>query len=331
MRHGGNVWEGGKPERWLDFSANLRPEGPPEWVLECMRRALADVRYYPQRSMKAARNGLAEYLGVDPSQVLPTAGGAAAIDLALAQRGGKVYVQPPTFGEYAQRAWVHHRQTAVWQGGCAQGDTLVLCNPNNPTGTAMGRAEMRTVLQQVLKAGAELVVDEAFGDYCPENTMRHEVCTGLTVVGSLTKTLCIPGARLGYICADAAEVERLESQALPWALNTLAASVAAQLPAHREEMLRDTVLNVQRREAFAQQLGLLGAKVFPSQSNFLLVDFHRDMTRTAAWLKERGVLVRTCASFGLPSSHIRLAVKTGEENIRLIQMLKQAMEDGYAR
>ena len=55
MRHGGNVWEGGAPEKWLDFSANLRPEGPPDWAKDAMRRALSDVRYYPDRAMAAAR------------------------------------------------------------------------------------------------------------------------------------------------------------------------------------------------------------------------------------------------------------------------------------
>lgn len=57
-RHGGNGWDGGGPEQWLDFSANLRPEGPPEWVMQAMKDALGDTRYYPDRSMTAARRGL---------------------------------------------------------------------------------------------------------------------------------------------------------------------------------------------------------------------------------------------------------------------------------
>ena len=49
MRHGGNVWDEARPGDWLDYSANLRPEGTPEWVLETMRRAIVDTRYYPDR------------------------------------------------------------------------------------------------------------------------------------------------------------------------------------------------------------------------------------------------------------------------------------------
>ena len=114
MRHGGNVWEG-QPADWLDFSANLRPEGTPAWVMDTMRAALSQACYYPDRAMRAARAGLALYLGVDESCVLPTAGGAAAIDLTLGVRRGAVHVQPPTFGEYAERAKAHGRRVAANQ------------------------------------------------------------------------------------------------------------------------------------------------------------------------------------------------------------------------
>ena len=60
LRHGGNVWTAEhQPEEWLDFSANLRPEGAPDWVKSVMRDALKATCFYPDRSMKAARSGLA--------------------------------------------------------------------------------------------------------------------------------------------------------------------------------------------------------------------------------------------------------------------------------
>ena len=64
MKHGGNVWEDGKPEMWMDFSANLRPEGTPIWVMQAMQDALFHTRYYPDRAMKAAKHGLSAYAGV---------------------------------------------------------------------------------------------------------------------------------------------------------------------------------------------------------------------------------------------------------------------------
>ena len=331
MKHGGNVWEKACPEQWLDFSANLRPEGTPEWVMQVMKDALKNTRYYPDRTMSAARRGLAEWLQVPEENVLPTAGGTAAIDLMLSMRKGTVYTYPITFGEYAERAAVHQRKCAPWQGVCQAEDTVMLCNPNNPTGECAPRSELLRAFGKARSKGAELVVDEAFIDFCPENSMRHEVQSGLSTVGSLTKTLCIPGVRLGYVCADLCLIQSLERRMLPWGLSTLASAVAAALPEHRQEMEKERLKNTMRREQLARQLRGLQAEVRPSQSNFLLADFKQDMTAVAEWLKTQGILVRTCASFGLPPRYLRLAVKTEKENNRLIEALRKGMERNDAR
>lgn len=321
-RHGGNVWDGGGPEQWLDFSANLRPEGPPEWVMQAMKDALGDTRYYPDRSMTAARRGLATYAGVPEACILPTAGGAAAIDLTLQRRCGTVRVEPVTFGEYAERASLHGREIAIWRGDCRADDTVVLCNPNNPTGQCRSRTDVLALHGQVVRQGGELMVDEAFVDYCPESSVRRDVQPGLTVVGSLTKTLGIPGVRLGYVCAAPDVIAELSHRALPWAVGTLAAAVAQRLPEHLAKIARDAEANRRRREAFAAQLERLGAEVQPSRSSFLLADFRRDMAEAVGRLRARGILVRTCASFGLPGCFLRLAVRTESENDRLIRELE---------
>ena len=324
MIHGGNVWEG-NPAQWLDFSANLRPEGTPTWVMNAMQSALADVRYYPDRAMTRAKCGLAAYAGVPGDCILPTAGGAAAIDLVLQQRKGRVLTLHPTFCEYAERAAVHGRQHGIWQGECAPGDTVFITNPNNPTGTAMTREELLMLHQRIVAQGGELIVDEAFIDFCPEHSVSKDVQPGLTVVGSLTKTLCIPGVRLGYIAAAPEVIAALEKRMLTWSLCTLATEIAARLPEHLEDIRQDAAINRIRRERFVQQLTALGAEVHPSEANFLRVDFKQDMTDIVVALKERGILVRTCTSFGLPGSILRLAVKTEEQNDRLIHELEELL------
>ena len=321
MIHGGNVWEG-NPARWLDFSANLRPEGTPDWVTDAMESALADVCYYPDRAMKRARRGLAAYAGVPEDCILPTAGGTAAIDLVLQQRKGRVLTLNPTFCEYAERAAVHGRPHDIWQGECVPDDTVFITNPNNPTGAVMTRSELLAHHQHIVDRGGELIVDEAFIDFCPEHSVVRDVQTGLTVVGSMTKTLCIPGVRLGYICGAPEVIAALEKRMLTWSLCTLATEIAARLPEHLDQIRHDAAINRVRRERFMQQLTGLGAAVQPSKANFLLVNFKQDMTCIAAALKERGILVRTCTSFGLPASILRLAVKTEEQNDQLIRELE---------
>ena len=322
MIHGGGVWDSGKPEDWLDFSANIRPEGPPEWVAEALKHSVGQVRYYPDPEMRRARRGLADYTGVPEDRILPTAGGEAAIDLALSYRQGRVYIPEASFGEYARRAAAHGRGNAVWEGKCGPGDTLILSNPDNPSGRVRTKEELLRLYRKVSGAGAEMVVDEAFIDYCPEHSVRTCTAPELMVVGSMTKILGIPGVRLGFICAEPETIRCLHERMLPWSLSAQAAEIAVRLPEHTDEIRADAAANIRRREAFVKLLEQTGAKVAPSGSNFLLADFRRNMTDAAAALRAQGILVRTCASFGLPDSMLRLAVRTETENRRLIKALE---------
>ena len=325
MNHGGNVWESGSPSGWTDFSANLRPEGPPLWVQETVRDAQRDIRFYPDPDMKRAREGLSAFLGVPGECVLPVPGGISAIDTVLGLSPGCVYIQPPTFCEYAVRAQVHGRRCETWSGKCRKGDTLVICNPNNPTGSVRKQEELLSLLDALVSDGANLLADEAFIEYCPEYSLRGNLRPGLIIVGSLSKILGTPGIRLGYICAAPETVLSLRKRMLPWPLDAFASEIAAHLPEHTDEIREDSRLNSCRRNAFARQLRNLGAEVFPSESNFLLADFRRGMSWAEKHLKARGILVRTCTSFGLPDSFWRLAVKTEAENTRFINEMEEIL------
>ena len=325
MLHGGNVWDTGNPSGWMDFSANLRPEGPPLWVQEAVHEAQLNIRYYPDSDMKRAGEGLAAFLDVPGDCVLPVPGGIAAIDLALSLSSGCIYTQPPTFSEYAVRAAVHGRPCETWSGQCRKGSTLAICNPNNPTGSILRPAELLGFLDILSERGADLLVDEAFIEYCPEYSMRSCLRPGLLIAGSLSKILGTPGIRLGYICAVPETIRILRSRILPWSLDAFASEIAARLPGHMDEIRSDASLNAGRRRAFTLQLQELGAEVYPSESNFLLADFHRDMSGAAEQLKARGILVRTCASFGLPGSFWRIAIKTEAENKHLANELEEIL------
>ena len=111
----------------------------------------------------------------------------------------------------------------------------------------------------------------------------------------------------------------------------MANAVAGELPKRRHEIHDDLLKNTARREQLSALLEELQAEVWPSQSNFLLVDFKMDMTPVAEWLKTQGILVRTCASFGLPPQFLRLAVKTEKENAALIDALREGMAKYNAR
>lgn len=320
--HGGDVWQSGAPTDYLDFSANLNPEGPPDWVRTALAEGLARAVYYPDLRARAALRGLSEHLRLPEDCVLPTAGGieAAALAARLAQRHT---IAQPTFQEYGHLCGAHRDIPREEAPGCrfSAGEALWICNPNNPTGGALAREALLALAERADRAGALLIVDEAFIDYCPERSVADAVTRlpGLIVLGSLTKVLAIPGVRLGYLAAHPSVIGGLSEGLMPWRLNCLADAVAAALPGHEADFERIRTLNASRREAFATALTALGAKVPPSHANFLLCDFGRDMRPAIEALREKRILVRPCGMFpGLSHAHIRLCVRTEGENERLV-------------
>ncbi len=329
--HGGDVWQGGAPGEYLDFSANLNPEGPPQWVRAAMLRGLENARFYPDLRQGAAVAGLSAHLGLPEACILPTAGGIEAIACAagLSKRHA---VAQPTFQEYGALCGAHRdvKRSELVDYRPEPGETLWLCNPNNPTGEALPRGDVLALLEKLEAVGGRLVVDEAFIDYCPEHSVRYAVCDhpALIVLGSLTKVLAIPGVRLGYLAAHPSAMEGLRERLLPWRLNCVADAVAAALPGHGAEFREIRRLNAVRREAFAAALAAIGVKAHPSDANFLLCDFGRDMRLEIERLRERGILVRPCGMFpGLTHGHVRLCVRTEGENGRLVAALKGTGHD----
>ena len=325
--HGGDVWQGGRPGDYMDFSANLNPEGPPEWVRAAMLAGLSDAAYYPDARQAAALAGMAAHLQIPEDCLLLTGGGIEAIGIAADLAGGAHVIPQPTFQEYGNLC---RDFRALWRDRLdeyvpAPGDCLWLCNPNNPTGDALPREKVLKLLARMEAVGGRLVVDEAFIDYCPEHSVRDLVKDhpALIVPGSLTKVLAIPGVRLGYLAAHPSVAGRLREGLLPWRMNCVADAVAAALPGHEGDFREIRRLNDARRAAFAEALAGIGVKVCPSAANFLLCDFGRDMRPDIERLREMGLLVRPCGMFpGLTHGHVRLCVRTEGENVRLVEAMK---------
>ncbi|MDO4865359.1 MAG: aminotransferase class I/II-fold pyridoxal phosphate-dependent enzyme [Clostridia bacterium] len=322
--HGGDVWQGASPDEYLDFSANLNPEGPPDWVLNALSTGLRRARYYPDLRGRGARAGMAAHLGLPEDSVLVTSGGIEAAALASFVPGRRVIAQP-TFQEYGRLCDPHLdiARDELRDYAFERGDILWICNPNNPTGEAMDRESVIGLLERVEAAGGLLVVDEAFIEYCPEHSVADLVASrDLVVLGSLTKVLAIPGIRLGYLAAKPELIAWLSDGLLPWRINCVAEAVAEALPGHGADFERIRALNDHRRAAFAAALAGLGARVCPSKANFLLCDFGRDMRPVIERLRQDKILIRPCGMFpGLTHGHVRLCVRTEAENARLIEAL----------
>ncbi|MBA2443471.1 MAG: threonine-phosphate decarboxylase [Rubrobacter sp.] len=324
---------------FLDFSANINPAGPPPGALEAARQAIStEAPRYPDPEYPELREALAGYLGVPEGHVLPTNGGADALFLAAgAATGGKALVLEPTFSEYAaaaEAAGMEVVRRVAWRPGEGEfsfdrsvlGDLegiglVFLCNPNNPTGTALSREEVLGIAARVEEAGAVLVVDEAFADFVPEVGVPDAAGPGLVVARSFTKFFAVPGLRLG--CLVSPETERFRARQPSWSVNVAAAAAGVAAVGDVEYVERSLERTARlRRELFRELPSLPGVTPFTGAANFLLL---RVPPGTPERLARRGMLVRGCGPFaGLGPEYIRVAVRESGENRLLVEALREA-------
>jgi histidinol-phosphate/aromatic aminotransferase/cobyric acid decarboxylase-like protein len=273
----------------LDLSASLNPVAPDPTPI--LAAHLDAIGRYPDPD--GATEALAEAMHVPINRVLLTNGGAEAIALVAAELGPG-WVDEPDFSLYRRHLPGLDRAGAWWRS-----------NPHNPSGLLAPPDHV---------AG---VWDEAFWPLATGMWTRGDASegAGAVVLGSLTKLLACPGLRVGYVLAAPDTVRRLAARQPRWAVNGLACAALADLLAtvdlrgwsHEMSRLRGRLVDI------LQSHGLAPA---PSDANWVLVDDAALRDRLA----EQGILIRDCASFGLPGT-ARIAVPNGNGLDRLDQAL----------
>lgn len=209
---------------------------------------------------------------------------------------------------------------------------ILLNNPHNPT----GHLSQRDALQPYLEEFGLVVVDEAFMDFLPPHQQESvldwlERYPNLVVLRSLTKFYSLPGLRLGYAIAHPDRLRRWQQWRDPWSVNTLAA--AAAIAALQDRAFQQKTwdwLPGARSQLFEGLQQIPGLHPLPGAANFLLVHAHRSTVELQRQLLQQfRVLIRDCVSFPeLGDRFFRVAVRTQQENERLLQGLKEVREDG---
>ena len=345
--HGGD-WAGYRAEFGcdaLDFSANVSPLGLPAGVAAAITNALPTADRYPDPLCRELRAALAGAEGVPADWILCGNGAAELIfRLALAVRPRRALLPAPTFAEYeaalqtvgcaVQRVFLREEnEFAVTEkfidAVTPETDIVFLCQPNNPTGQVTPPALVERLVRRCAECGAVLVVDECFLDFLPDRdawTAKQLLrdTPQLIILKAFTKLYAMAGVRLGYaLCGDAALLEKMRGAGQPWAVSSLAQ--AAGLAALQETAYAGAVraLIAEQRPRMAAGLRALGLRVMDGQANYLLFRATPDFGEK---LRRRGAVVRSCANYpGLDAAWYRTAVRTAEENTRLLQIMGEIL------
>jgi threonine-phosphate decarboxylase len=347
-KHGGNIYsfseESGIDVRdVIDFSASINPLGPPFSVLDAIIESIPLLKNYPDPDARELVHALAEHHGLPSSLILCGNGCTELIYLTLrAFRPRRLLITAPTFSEY-ERAWgisLGRRMASLRRvvlmdddgfaldperfieamKGC---DMAFLCNPNNPTGRVTRREDLLEIAEAARRLECYLVVDEAFMDFCPGESVMPFVPENpyLIVLRSMTKFYALPGLRLGFGVFPEGVLPAVRDAKEPWTVNTLA--IKAGVRALRDEDFRSRSIELMMDEKLFLEDGFreLNIKYTGSDVNFYLLKAD-DSEGLIRGLAEKGIIVRRCGNFfSLDDSYIRIAVKKRRENEILLEEL----------
>jgi threonine-phosphate decarboxylase len=350
--HGGNVFAtarslGIPPEQIVDFSASINPLGLAPGVRDALAGCLERLLHYPDKDATELKDCLATYHGVSPAQLTVANGSTELIHLMPRLAGGsRALIVAPAFAEYASALEKSGWQTdyftlqsgddfslslpALQQKLKGRYDLLFVCNPGNPTGALILKSDIAQLLELCRESGTFLVLDEAFIDFCEEESAKDLIggFDRAVLLRSMTKFFAIPGLRLGYAIGARETIEGIAALKHPWSVNT-AAQVAgiASLSDPAYHQATRSYVEEERRRLSIGLAALPSLTVFPARANYLLVQLGNGIT--AAELRSRllgkGIMIRDCGNFqGLDGSFFRVAVRLREENDRLLELLGES-------
>jgi threonine-phosphate decarboxylase len=335
-------------ESLLDFSASISPYPPSDASIDTLCKSIRErtvVTRYPETNYIALKDAIAQYLGVATNSICAGNGGMALLAAVLrVLKSRKCLVLAPAFAEYErvltscdvkqcilglseEDGFAINAERILDRLRTVEADVLLLANPHSPSGRLYTAAELIELQRRAANLGVDTIVDEAFIDYAPDESLCCGAVrtTRLAVLRSLTKFFAMPGLRVGYAVAHPEICAKLDAAMPLWPVDSIAAEAAclALWDATWIEEIREN--NRRERVWLAERLWELGVEVFPGAANYLLFKIGEKVDGMELWRKlivEHGIVIRSCANFqGLGSWHFRVAVRTRGENERLIAAL----------
>ena len=321
--------------------------GPFPNVRDAVLGELDRAWMYPEHAYSDFREAVASWLGTRPELIVPSHGIQALIATVahtFLEPGDAVVVPSPTYGLYAQvstaagarvervpgREHRHDVEALADAAGRVGARLIWLCDPNNPTGSLVTRAEWEVLLTELPERCA-VVVDEAYAEYVhPERRLRRETDVErgrpVIILRTFSKIFGLAGLRLGYAVVAERLAPFLDVVQEPFNVNR-AALAAGCASLRRPELVEERRLeNELARETLARRLRGLELESFPSEANFLLVRVDTDDLALAEELVRRGLLIRPGHDFGMPG-YIRATIGPVPVMNRLADELARILEE----
>lgn len=334
----------------IDFSANINPLGIPESVRSAIIENIGLIEKYPDISYYELKECISEFEDIKKENILLGNGAAEVLfSIVRAINPKKSLIMAPTFSEYEEAVnsvggsiryyylkeeYEFKIQYDVLECIDDDLDLIFICNPNNPTGVLTDKEMLLKILIKAKEHNVKLLIDESFLDFIEEKlTMANYIneYDNLIIVKSLTKFFALPGLRIGYaLTGDKILKEKLQEVTPAWNINILA-EIATKNALKDTRYIRNTkgFIDEEKDYLYEELIKIKELKVFKPSVNFIFIKVKIDLDLKEELLKFK-ILIRSCSNYnGLNSKYYRVAVRTHEENIKLIKSLQEILTKHY--
>jgi len=339
----GGYW---RYDELTDFCYLVNPYFPPPIYLDKMVYEYKNLLTQYPSGLSIENMNAGRMFSIDGAKILVGNGAAELINSLKVIVKGKLGVLVPTFNEYVRcfpdceivplstaKSGYSFDLDAILKH-VSKVDSLVLINPDNPSGAFLNKADMLKVIAECKTQGKKIIVDESFIDFADKerrytllNDKLLEEFDNLIVIKSISKSYGVPGLRLGILATSDKSVLTQVRKALPvWNINSFAEYFLQTITLFLKDYVKACDKVAAERARFASELKKLGFKVYPSQANFLLAETKTDSTALAAKLLEKyNILIKDL--FGKDTfekaGFIRLAVRNEADNNKLLKALTE--------
>lgn len=339
---GGNIYYSKTPSRVVDFSGNYNILKTPRNISKAIKKANPSVR--PDPEYKKAILNLSANHGVKPENIVIEKNYYALLDVVLKSikaRGAAVIM--PCANACKDICRMNNcdvlplvlQEKKNFKFDCddflekinGRADTLILSNPNNATGRAMSKSDMKTVLDYCLSKGIYVIADETYIDFVPDGQTAIDLIgdyCNLIVLRSLSEYYNLSGVGAAYVVTSMEIIENIKENQLPWQVDVYGNALCENAYKDEKFDLKTKKWIFEEKKKFVGKLKKLnGVRVIQSDCHFLLIKLE-DTSATNVYnrLLKSNILIRDASSFtGLDGSYIRIAVKDEKSNDLFLQEL----------
>jgi histidinol-phosphate aminotransferase len=327
----------------VKLASNESPWPPHPAVVEAIERAAHELNRYPDQHSRVLRRRIAERYDTDPARIA-VGNGSCEILLAaceaLCEPGAEIVYAWPAFSIYPHLAALSgareipvpltdgylHDLEAMLNEVTVATQLILICNPNNPTGTYIPSERIGAFMERV-PDHVTVILDEAYVEFQvnedPEATLDLlRRFPNLVCLRTFSKCYGLAGLRIGYGLCSSKFRGAVDAVRQPFSVNAIAQAAAAEAILHQDDVMRRVERTVAERLWVEEELGALGVKTAETEANFSWVSLDdRDEGEVVESLGRSGVIVRGGEGLGGPG-HIRVTYGTRPENERFIEALR---------